>query len=56
MTVWPPYESRHDADDPEPFMRGINSIQLFYDGNRWWIVNIFWQQESVEDPIPEKYL
>ena len=26
-----------DADDPEPFMRGINTIQLFYDGNRWWI-------------------
>ena len=54
--VWSTYESRHDADDPEPFSRGINTIQLFYDGNRWWIVNIFWQQESVEDAIPEKYL
>jgi len=54
--VWSTYESRHDADDPEPFGRGINTIQLFYDGNRWWIVNIFWQQESAEDPIPEKYL
>jgi hypothetical protein len=37
-------------------MRGINSFQLFYDGNRWWIVNIFWQQESAQDPIPEEYL
>jgi hypothetical protein len=54
--VWSTYESRHDADDPEPFSRGINTIQLFYDGNRWWIVNIFWQQESVADRIPEKYL
>jgi hypothetical protein len=54
--VWSTYESRHDADDPEPFSRGINTIQLFYDGNRWWIVNIFWQQESAVDPIPEKYL
>ena len=54
--VWSTYESRYSADDPKPFMRGINSFQLFYDGNRWWIVNIFWQQESVEDPIPEKYL
>src|SRR5438309_9031904 len=54
--VWSTYESRHRTDDPEPFMRGINSIQLFYDGNRWWIVNIYWQQENVEDPIPEKYL
>jgi len=54
--VWSTYESRHDPADPEPFMRGINSIQLFNDGNRWWIVNIYWQQESDEDPIPAKYL
>jgi hypothetical protein len=54
--VWSTYESRHDPADPEPFMRGINSIQLFNDGNRWWIVNIYWQQENDEDPIPEKYL
>ena len=54
--VWSTYESRHDPADPEPFMRGINSIQLFNDGNRWWIVNIYWQQESDEDPIPDKYL
>jgi hypothetical protein len=54
--VWSTYESRHKADDPEPFMRGVNSIQLFYDGSRWWIVTIYWQQESTESPIPEKYL
>jgi hypothetical protein len=53
--VWSTYESRHNADDPEPFMRGINSIQLFHDGNRWWIVTIYWQQESSVDPIPKKY-
>jgi hypothetical protein len=54
--VWSTYESRHDPDDPEPFMRGINSIQLFFDGNRWWIVSIFWQQENVRAPVSEKYL
>ena len=53
--VWSTYESRHNPDDPEPFMRGINSIQLFYDGSRWWIVTIYWQQESKEHPIPVKY-
>lgn len=53
--VWSTYESRHRADDAEPFMRGINSIQLFYDGTRWWIVNVYWQHESPDDPIPEKY-
>ena len=54
--VWSTYESRHNADDPEPFMRGINSIQLFHDGSRWWIVTIYWQQESLVDPIPAKYV
>ena len=49
------YESRHSPDDPEPFMRGINSIQLFYDGARWWIVTIYWQHQSTEHPIPAKY-
>src|SRR5256886_14721921 len=32
--VWSTDESRHRQDDPEPFMRGINSIQLFNDGKR----------------------
>ena len=54
--VWSTYESRHHPDDSEPFMRGINSIQLFHDGARWWIVNIFWQHENAEAPIPAKYL
>jgi hypothetical protein len=54
--VWSTYESRHNANDREPFMRGINSIQLFYDGTRWWILSIYWQHESPEHPIPEKYL
>jgi hypothetical protein len=54
--IWSTYESRHHPDDPEPFMRGINSIQLFNDGIRWWIVNIFWQHESAIHQLPEQYL
>jgi hypothetical protein len=53
--VWSTYESRHNANDSEPFMRGINSIQLFYDGSRWSSLTIYWQHESTEQPIPEKY-
>jgi hypothetical protein len=54
--VWSTYESRHDPSDAEPFMRGINSIQLFNDGSRWWIVSIYWQHESGLHPLPDKYL
>ena len=54
--VWSTYESRHDPSDAEPFMRGINSIQLFNDGRRWWILSIYWQHESARQPLPERYL
>ena len=50
------YESRHTAQDPKPFQRGINSFQLMNDGSRWWVVTIFWQGEDEKNPIPEKYL
>ena len=54
--VWSTYESRHNADDATPFARGINSIQLLKDGDRYWIVNIFWDSETPTNPIPQKYL
>ncbi len=50
------YESRRSASDPEPFARGINSIQLMNDGSRWWVVSIFWLGEGPGHPIPAKYL
>jgi hypothetical protein len=56
VQVWSTYESRHNADDPTPFARGINSFQLLKDGDRYWVVNIFWDPESPTKPIPAKYL
>jgi hypothetical protein len=35
------YESLRSPDGP-PFERSVNSIQLFNDGFRWWIVNVMW--------------
>lgn len=49
------YESYRGTED-EPFMRGINSIQLWQDADRWWVLSVFWQQESPEHPIPDRYL
>ena len=54
--IFSTYESKHKADDPKPFTRGINSIQLMNDGKRWWIVTVFWQGEAADNPLPEKYL
>lgn len=51
------YESRRTADPNEkPFARGINSIQLLRDGDRWWVVSIFWDSERPGNEIPAKYL
>jgi hypothetical protein len=53
--VFSTYESRKTKDGA-PFQRGINSIQLLKDGNRYWIVTILWDGESPTNPIPAKYL
>ena len=54
--VFSTYEAFKSEADDKPFMRGINSIQLLNDGTRWWVINIYWTQESDENPIPKKYL
>ncbi|MFS2023027.1 hypothetical protein ACL58G_08365 [Massilia sp. GER05] len=42
--------------DAEPFQRGINSIQLYHDGKRWWIVSLLWRAEDAWVRLPERYL
>ncbi|MEM9822425.1 MAG: hypothetical protein AAF985_15190 [Bacteroidota bacterium] len=54
--IWSTYASFRQQSDSQPFMRGINSIQLMYDGERWWIMQIYWRQESEANPIPKVYL
>jgi hypothetical protein len=56
MQIFSTYESRHDAKDAQPFARGINSFQLFYDGARWWVVTIYWLEETPENPLPKEFL
>ena len=35
--VWSSYASAR-TQHGEPFDRGVNSVTLFYDGTRWWIM------------------
>jgi reactive intermediate/imine deaminase len=55
VQIFSTYEARRKKDDEKPFMRGINSFQLLFDGNRWWILTIYWQAETPDNPIPSKY-
>jgi hypothetical protein len=52
--VFSSYESRH-ASGEAPFARGINSLQLLYDGHRWWVVSILWDEERGDNPLPKEF-
>jgi hypothetical protein len=54
--VFSTYESRHAPGEAKPFQRGVNSIQLYHDGSRWWIVSLLWRAEDEQLPLPERYL
>lgn len=54
--VFSTYESLRTLSDPAPFARGINSIQLFHDGTRWWVLSVYWQSETPDLPLPTQYL
>ena len=44
--VWSAYEARRSPDDVAPERRGINSIQLFRDGDgNWSIMSMIWDNE-----------
>jgi hypothetical protein len=44
-----------ESTDAHP-ARGINSIQLFNDGARWWVVGLLWDTERPDKPIPPEFL
>jgi len=50
------YEARFRADDPKPFLRGVNSIQAVQAADRWAILSIVWDTEGPDRPIPDRLL
>lgn len=53
--VWSTYEARKSPDGPV-IARGINSIQLYNDGERWWILSWVFDSERKNNLIPDIYL
>ena len=49
--VWSTFEGRR-APDGEIIVRGINSVQLYYDGDRWWLLTALWDKERPGHPLP----
>lgn len=45
--------SAYEFTTPSVVKTGINSIQLFFDGERWWIMAVIWQESNSNLPLPE---
>ena len=43
-------------DDKTDKGRGVNSIELYWDGTRWWISSASWDDERPNNPIPKEFL
>lgn len=48
-------EGRRTPDGPVTG-RGIDNVELFWDGTRWWITYASIVEERANDPIPKEYL
>jgi len=53
--VFSTYESREAPDGP-PTARGINSIEMIFDGHRWWITFAEWDEERPGQILPKEFL
>jgi hypothetical protein len=49
------YETRRVSTGPIT-ARGVNSIDLYWDGSRWWITAASWDDERPNSPIPADLL
>lgn len=55
--VFSTYESHYtNTNGEEDITKGINNIQLFFDGERYFIVSIFWEANAKNIEVPERYL
>jgi hypothetical protein len=50
------YECRRHPSDPEILKRGVNSIQLYHDGERWWVLSVLWDNEREGVTLPAEWL
>jgi len=49
------YAMRRTTDGPVT-ARGVNYFQLYWDGTRWWITGMVWDDERKHNPIPKEWI
>ena len=50
------FQSVYQKDSENVEVRGMNSYQLIYFEDRWWVANLVWTTDSNGVEIPEKFL
>lgn len=53
-TVYSSYEAKTAAG--KVVGRGVNIYQVYFDGKRWWIASVVWDEETPSNPIPADLL
>jgi hypothetical protein len=49
------YEARHTPDGPV-IARGVNYLMLYWDGTRWWITGMVWDDERPANRVPKEWI
>lgn len=51
--VYESYGLHHTRDD-KPYVRGVNSFELLSDGTRFYVLQVYWDTERPDNPLPAK--
>lgn len=51
--VYESYGLHHTRDD-QPYVRGVNSFELLSDGTRFYVLQVFWDTERPDNPLPAR--
>ncbi|WP_164008813.1 nuclear transport factor 2 family protein [Pyxidicoccus trucidator] len=55
VNVLSAYETRDSASGAAT-AKGVNSLQLVFDGQRWWVMNIAWiDEKTAGTPVPKDF-
>lgn len=49
--VYESYGLHHTRTD-EPYVRGVNSFELLSDGTRYYVLQVYWDTERPDNPLP----
>ena len=49
--VYESYGLHHTRSDA-PYVRGVNSFELLFDGTRYYVLQVYWDTERADNPLP----